>query len=296
MPVPLETLANRILESAWNADNIDKVEIVWEEQVALEGRASYYDRVGALKDMIQNHLLQIMCFVAMEPPLSLSEADLRDRKRDVLRSVRTLSAADVSTRTRRARYAAGNIDGTDIPAYRDEDGVQPGRDTETFAEVNLEIDNWRWKDTIFHLRTGKAFGRDRKEVAVHFRPVPHLPFDTADAKPNVLRFGLEPEHMALDLVGIGSHADALDPVSLQAQPDRPGALPPYGHILMDALKGDPTLSIRDDEAELAWRVFTPIMSAWDDGSAPMEEYPAGATALPPRTLVSERGPHSLALG
>jgi len=289
-------LANRVLESVWNSDNIAKVEVVWEEALALEGRASYYDGVGALKDMIQNHLLQIMCLVAMEPPLSLGEADLRDRKRDVLRSVRRLSPADMSDQTRRARYTRGRSDGVDVPAYVEEDGVQRDRHTETYAEVNLEVENWRWIGTVFQLRTAKAFARDRKEVAIHFRSVPHVPFgDDSDAAPNVLRFGLEPEHMALDLVGFGTDTQTLTPVSLRAQAQAP-SMPAYGRLLLDVLNGDPTLSIRDDEAELSWQVVTPVIDAWSSDAVPMEEYPAGSAGLPARATAPRRDLQSLDLG
>jgi glucose-6-phosphate 1-dehydrogenase len=172
-------LANRVLEPIWNSAHIDEVEIVWDESLALEGRAGYYDHVGALKDMVQNHLLQLLCLVAMEPPISLGERDLRNRKVDVLRSVRPFEDADVATRTRRARYRAGRVGDRDIPAYIEEDGVTPGRrGTETFAEVALEIETWRWSGTRFRLRTGKALARDRKEVVVHFRPAPGLRFES----------------------------------------------------------------------------------------------------------------------
>src|SRR5262245_17829573 len=189
-------LANRVLEPIWTSAHIEEIEIVWDETVALEGRAGYYDHVGALKDMVQNHLLQLLCLVAMEPPISLGERALRDRKVDVLRSVRPLQPEDVPTRTRRARYRG----------YADEDGVTPGNGTETFAEVELELESWRWSGTRFRLRTGKALGRDRKEIAVHFRAVPH-PFDRPQAPPpNLLRFGLEPEGLSLELTGTGPGA------------------------------------------------------------------------------------------
>lgn len=274
-------LANRILEPVWNSAHIEEVAITWEETLALEGRASYYDGTGALKDVVQNHLLQLMCLVAMEPPLSISERDLRDRKLDVLRAVRPLTEDDVRTQTRRGRYTAGHIDGHDVPAYVDEEGVNPHRGTETFAEVVLHIDNWRWSGTRFRLRTGKAFGADRKEVAIHFRPVPYLAFGRAeDARPNVLRFGLEPEGMALDLVGTGPRPRTLTPFTLAAQTE-PSRLPAYGQLLLDVLTGDPTLSIRGDEAEQAWRVLTPILSAWEKDLLPMHEYAAGSTGPPP---------------
>jgi glucose-6-phosphate 1-dehydrogenase len=140
-------LANRVLEPIWNSSHIAEVEIVWNETLALEGRAGYYDGVGALKDMVQNHLLQVLCLVAMEPPLSLGERDLRDRKIDVLRSVRPLTDDDVVRRTCRARYLAGRIGDRDVPAYAEEEGVDPHRRTETFAEVELELESWRWSGT-----------------------------------------------------------------------------------------------------------------------------------------------------
>ncbi len=269
-------LANRVLEPIWNSTHIAEVDIVRDESLALEGRAGYYDGAGALKDMLQNHLLQLLCVVAMEPPVSLSERDLRDRKLDVLRSVRPLTDQDIVRRTRRARYSAGQISGRQVPAYTDEDGVDPRHGTETFAEVELELDNWRWPGTIFRLRTGKALGRDRKEVAVHFRPVPHLPFGhLGEARPNVLRFGLEPESLSFELTGVGARARTLTPVTLTAPIDPP-ELPAYARLLLNVLNGNAALSIRGDEAEEAWRVMAPVLSAWSKDLVPMLEYPAGS--------------------
>jgi hypothetical protein len=179
-------------------------------------------------------------------------------------------------RTRRARYLAGQIGDQQVPAYVDEEGVSPRRGTETFAEMELELDNWRWPGTVFRLRTGKALGRDRKEVAVHFRSVPHLPFGHGgEALPNVLRFGLDPESLTLDLTGIGARAHTLVPLELTARID-PSELPAYGRLLLDVLNGNAALSIRGDEAEQAWRVVAPVLSAWSKDLVPMLEYPAGS--------------------
>jgi glucose-6-phosphate 1-dehydrogenase len=269
-------LANRVLESIWNSAHVAEVEIVWDETLALEGRAGYYDGAGALKDMVQNHLLQLLCLVAMEPPISLDERDLRNRKIDVLRSVRPLTQDDVRRRTHRARYRAGRIGGREIPAYVDEDGVNPARSTETFVEVELEIENWRWSGTTFRLRTGKALMNDRKEVAVHFREVPHLPFGFGgDAPPSVLRFGLEPESLTLELTGTGSRTHTLAPLALTATMEPPD-LPAYGRLLLDVLRGNSALSIRADEAEEAWRILTPVLAAWSDDLVPLDEYQAGS--------------------
>jgi glucose-6-phosphate 1-dehydrogenase len=271
-------LANRVLEPIWNSAHIAEVEIVWEESLALEGRAGYYDRVGALKDMVQNHLLQVLCLVAMEPPITLGERDLRDRKVDVLRSVRPFEDSDVATRTRRARYRAGRVGDRDIPAYVEEDGVTPEHGTETFAEVALELDSWRWSGTRFRLRTGKAMGEDRMEVVVHFRPVPHLPSEhLAEPVSNRLRFGLEPEGLTLELTGTGSSVPAsLVPLTLSAEMDPP-ELPAYGRILLDVLSGNSALSIRADEAEESWKVLTPVLDGWSRDLAPLQEYDAGSS-------------------
>lgn len=273
-------LSNRVLEPIWNSAHIDRVDIVWDESLALEGRATYYDGVGALKDMLQNHLLQLLCLVAMEPPISLGERDLRDRKVDVLRSIRPLQPDQAARRGSRARYTRGEIGGRAIPAYIDEPGVDPEHRTETFAELTLEIDNWRWAGTAFRLRTGKALRRDRKEVAVHFRPVPHHPFARHGyAAPNVLRFGLEPESVALELTGTGPRAGTLAPLNLTA--DLASAhLPPYARLLHEVLTGETALSIRADEAEESWRVVTPVLDAWSKGLVPLHEYPAGSDGPP----------------
>ena len=275
-------LANRMLEPVWNAAHIAEVDITWDESLALEGRAGYYDGAGALKDMVQNHLLQLLCLVAMEPPISLGERDLRDRKLDVLRSVRPLTDADIVSRTRRARYTAGRVGHHDVPAYNREEGVDPTRRTETFAEVELELDNWRWPGTVFRLRTGKALGQDRKEVAVRFRSVPHVPLGhSGETLPNVLRFGLDPENVTLDLTAIGARAHTFVPLTLTAQMNPP-ELPAYGQLLLDVLGGNAALSIRGDEAEEAWRVMTPVLSAWSQDFVPLEEYPAGSDGPGPR--------------
>ena len=273
-------LANRVLEPIWNSAHVGAIEIVWEESLALEGRAGYYDHVGALKDMVQNHLLQVLCLVAMEPPISFGERDLRDRKVDVLRSVRPLEAEQVATRTRRARYRAGHVGERAVPAYADEDGVEPARGTETFAEVSFELDSWRWAGTRFLMRTGKAMAEDRKEVIVHFRPVPHRALQQQGAVSNRLRFGLEPEGLSFELTGTGPGVEpSLVPLTLTAEIE-PSELPPYGRILLDVLSGESALSIRADEAEESWRVLTPVLDAWSRDLAPLEEYDAGSSGPP----------------
>lgn len=190
--------ANRVFEPLWNRSHIARVEIIWDETLALEGRAAYYDSAGALRDMIQNHLLQLLCLIGMEAPISLSERDFRDRKVDVLRAVRRLAPDEVERRTVRARYDAGRVGDRLVPAYVGEDGVDPNGKTETFAQVRFSIDNWRWAGVPFLLRTGKALARNRQEIAIHFQPVPHLVFGhEADPRPNILRLQLDPDRMSL---------------------------------------------------------------------------------------------------
>lgn len=270
-------LANRVIEPLWNSSHIEEIEIIWEESLALEGRATYYESAGALKDMIQNHLLQLLCLVAMEPPISLGERDLRDRKVDVLRCIRPFDDRDVVAHTRRARYRAGRVGGRKIPAYVDEPGVKPERETETFAEVTLHLDNWRWSDTRFRLRTGKAMRTDRKEVVVHFRPTPHIPLEQPEGSvANRLRFGLELEGVSLELNGIGLSTTASRvPLTLNAA-GQPPELPAYSLILLDVLRGDSALSCRGDEAEAAWQVLMPIIDGWARELTPLEEYDAGS--------------------
>lgn len=268
--------ANRVFEYLWNREHVEKVELIWDETVALEGRAGYYDRSGALRDMVQNHLLQLLCVVAMEAPVSFSERDFRDRKADVLRAVRRMSADEVSRHTVRARYTAGRVGDRDVPNYVDEPGVDAGRKTETFAEVTLFIDNWRWAGVPFVLRTGKALGRDRNEIVVHFRPVPHLAFEQTTPPANVLRLRLNPDRMELgvNINGPGDPFD-LEPASLAAEL-APQELSAYGRLLLDILDGNAVLSIRGDEAEESWRIVEPILAAWAEGKVGMAGYAAGS--------------------
>lgn len=282
-------LANRVFEPVWNSQHIEQIEILWEETLALENRAGYYDRAGALKDVIQNHLLQVLCIIAMEPPMTIDEKDFRDGKFDALRSVRRLTVDKAAANSRRARYTAGKLadtggaSGREVPTYIEEKGVDPNRNTETFAEIVLELDNWRWSGTRFVLRAGKAFGRRRKEAIVKFRAVPRLPFGEQRAAPNELHIGLDgPYGFALHLTGIESGPPAhLAPMVLDTELHAPD-LPAYSRVLINALKGNLALSIRGDEAEEAWRIVMPVLEAWALGKVPMEEYPAGSEGPPPK--------------
>jgi glucose-6-phosphate 1-dehydrogenase len=226
--------------------------------------------------MLQNHLLQVLALVAMEAPASLDEHEFRSRKVQVLREVRRMTAEEAAAQSSRARYTAGRIGDREVPAYVDEEGVDPDQGTETLAEVTLAIDSWRWSGVPFRLRAGKALGADRREVIVRFREVPHLAVgDTAAA--NELRIELEPERLHLHLQTRAPGEDAsLESVDLSedlAAPD----IPAYGRVLRDVLEGDTTLSIRDDEAEVSWAIMMPVLQAWQADDVQLQEYAAGSS-------------------
>ncbi|MDF3014990.1 MAG: zwf4 [Thermomicrobiales bacterium] len=269
--------ANRILEPLWNAQHIERVEIIWDETLTTTGRALFYDATGALRDMIQNHLLQLLALIAMEPLQALDERTLRDRKLEVFRAVQRLAPEEIARATVRGRYSRGAIGEREILPYIKEPGVDARRETETFAQVTLRIENWRWAGVPFLLRTGKALGRDRREIAVRFKSVPHLAFgQMSQPQPNSLKIELDPDRIALSLnVNAPGDLCELQPIELDS-PFSSGALPAYARLLLDVLNGDPTLSIRDDEAEESWRIAEPILTAWSAGAVPLLEYPAGS--------------------
>ena len=274
--------ANGIFEPLWNHNYIERVEIIWEETLALEGRAGYYDSAGAFKDLIQNHLLQLLCLTAMEAPIALHRGDLRDRKIDVLRAIRPLSPEEVQRQTVRARYGPGKIEERVIPAYVEEEGVNPERETETFAQITLMIDNLRWAGVPFVLRTGKALASNRGEIAVHFKPVPHLPFQRAtDPRPNVLRLQLGPDRITLNMNVNGPYDPFdLEQIELRADFAPQDFFSAYERLFLDLLEGNTTLFIRADEAEESWRVVQPILEGWENGLVPLLEYPAGSHGPP----------------
>ncbi|GAA3870882.1 glucose-6-phosphate dehydrogenase [Leifsonia kafniensis] len=267
--------ANRIFEPLWNNEHIARVDIVYDEQLGLEGRAGYYDKAGALVDMIQSHLLQVMAVVAMEPPSTLGAADLRDAKGIVLRATR-IRGGSPKRASRRARYAAGVVDGHPLPAYADEKGVVASRATETLAEMTVEINTWRWAGVPFTLRSGKALGEHRREIVVTFKPASHLPVGLRGRDdPTVLRIFLAPDEMSLEInVNGSSDPHVLERARLDVT-FGPGELLAYGEVLEGILDGDPALSVRGDTAEECWRIVAPVVTAWRENSVPLEEYPAG---------------------
>jgi glucose-6-phosphate 1-dehydrogenase len=268
--------ANRIVEPLLSNAHVQGVEIVFDEDLGLEGRAGYYDRAGALVDMVQSHLLQVLALLAMEPPATLTAGDLRDQKALVLRATRVWQDDPVRF-TRRAQYTAGTVGSRRLPGYRDEPGIAGDSATETLAEATFTVDTWRWAGVPFLLRSGKALGRARKEAVVTFAPPPKVPGGfTGHDRPDRLRIGLRPDHLELDLnlngPGDPSH---LDPVTLQAGFGA-GDLLPYGEVLDGVLAGDPTLSVRGDTAVQCWHIVQPVLEAWRAGRVPLQTYAAGS--------------------
>ena len=269
--------ANRLFEPLWSADHIERVDIVFDEPLALEDRARYYDTAGALVDMIQSHLLQVLALIAMDPPATIDARDLRDQKAEVMRACRVWGG-DPAAASRRARYSAGTIDGRSLPAYAAEPGVDPKRNTETLAEITLEVDTWRWAGVPFRLRSGKALATRRKEVLITFKQVPRrITGLYGDTAPTQLHISLGPDQLALDLNINGPDAPfQLDRIQLQGE-FHTGRLPAYGEVLDAVFRADPTLSVRADTAVECWRIIEPVIQAWRDNKTPLDEYPAGST-------------------
>jgi glucose-6-phosphate 1-dehydrogenase len=278
--------ANAMFESLWNRDRIERVEITVAEDLGVGGRAGYYDRSGHLRDMVQNHLTQLLALVAMEPPAAMEADAIRQEKVKALRAVVSPSPDDVVL----GQYAAGPVDGDDVPGYLDEDGIPDDSGTETFAAMKLELANWRWRGVPFYLRTGKRLPVKRTQIAVVFQraPValfqpggdPCLPEDEGcSAKPNVLLITLQPNegfdlrfevkspraterNMQLETQHLSfSYKDAFGPI-----PDA------YETLLRDVITGDQTLFVRSDEVEMSWRLYTPLL----DADLPVHDYAAGS--------------------
>lgn len=268
--------ANRVFGQIWDRASIERIEILADETLGLEGRAEYYDGAGALVDMLQSHLLQVLAFVAMEVPASLDERDVRAATAAVLRAVH-VAGEDPIASSRRARYTAGSAGGKDLPDYAAEDGVDPSRGTETLAEVDLEIRSSRWAGVPILLRSGKALGEVRREVRVYLKNPDFVPVGlAAPAEPDLLVISLIPEHIALTFSVDGADTPfratqrTLD-ISL-AEPD----IEPYGQVLSAVLSGNPLLSVRGDAAEESWRILDPVIRAWQADLVPLEEYEAGS--------------------
>lgn len=271
--------ANRVLEPLFSSEHVESVEIIWDEDLGLEGRAGYYDWAGAMVDMIQSHLLQVAALMAMEAPTSMSARDFRDSTAQVLRATRIWNDDPVAY-SRRARYTAGKIDGRQLPSYVDEPGIDPSRKTETFAELVLAIDTWRWSGVPFRVRSGKSIGAPRKEAIVTFKHPQWTPIGlTGTDRANQLRIGIgfggDSLRMDLNINGPGNPLE-LDPVTMEADFGA-GDLHEYGQVLRKILEGDPLISVRGDTAVECWRIIEPVQRAWKADLVPLHEYAAGSS-------------------
>lgn len=266
--------ANQVFEPILNAHHVSHVDISWLESLTLEGRADYYDRAGALKDMLQNHLMAALSLVVMEEPARLDAISFRNSRVEALRNIATPGLSDIKTGTIRARYDAGVIGDRQVPAYTDEAGVDPARETETYAAITLALENRRWAGVPFTLRSGKSMPADTAEIAIHFRPLPFHLFDNEVNVPaNVLRIGLMEPYVRLDTTINGSDQQLIhqELEMLAPQPKRSA----YANLILEMCRNRPTLFIRGDEAEEAWRIIDPIAQAWAEGKVPLQTYAAG---------------------
>jgi glucose-6-phosphate 1-dehydrogenase len=276
--------ANAIFEPLWNARYIDHIQITAAETLGVEGRAGYYENAGALRDMVQNHLLQLTCLIGMEPPTGLSADSIRDEKVKVVRSLRQMTATEVSINAIRGQYSAGAIGGEQVVGYRAEKNVNPNSMTETFVALRLKIDNWRWADLPVYLRVGKRLPKSGTEISVHFKKAPGVLFnkESVALDQNVLVVRIQPDE------GISLRMQAKIPgTSLRIEPVKMdfhygtsfGKASPeaYERLLLDAMSGDATLFARRDEVEQAWAFIDPIEEAWHAKDAPeLHFYPAGS--------------------
>ncbi|MEA2309660.1 MAG: glucose-6-phosphate 1-dehydrogenase [Thermoleophilaceae bacterium] len=291
--------ANMIFEPLWSRSYVQSVQITAAEDIGIGSRAGYYDKSGALRDLIQNHMLQLLMLLAMEPPVSFEANPVRDEKVKILHSIRPPTVEEVPQMAVRAQYERGVVAGEEVPGYLEEEGVPDDSTTETFAAVKLKIDNWRWAGVPFYLRHGKRLARKNTEIVVRLKPVPHLAFKqkgSLGVEPNQLILMVQPnEGVSLSLVAkIPGARMAVRPVNMEFLygtsflSQSPEA---YERLILDTMRGDATLFARNDEVEAAWAICDPILRAWSQEPGPIPQYPVGSPGPKEADALLEGGDH-----
>jgi glucose-6-phosphate 1-dehydrogenase len=277
--------ANSIFEPVWNRNYVEYVEITAAEKLGIERRAAFYEETGALRDMVANHLLQLVALTAMEPPVAFDADSVREQKVQVFRSVRPMSMEEVAANTVRGQYGPGQIDGQSVPGYRQESGVNPKSLIETYAAVRLQVENWRWAGVPFYLRTGKRLAENSTEIKVHFKRTPQALFAGSDHLsfgPNVVSLRIQPDEGISVSFGAkrpGSHMSTVPVMADFSYADAFSGNTPvaYETLILDAMRGDATLFTRRDEVEAEWKIITPIEEAWAQIPPPQfPNYAAGS--------------------
>jgi glucose-6-phosphate 1-dehydrogenase len=291
--------ANTMFEPVWNRNYIDHVQITAVEDIGIGTRAGYYDGAGALRDLVQNHMMELLANVCMEPPTAFDADRVRDEKVKVIEAIRPPSIEGVPKMAVRAQYAGGRSAGEEVLGYLEEDGVPPDSKTETYAALRLEVSNWRWAGVPFYLRTGKRLARKVTEIAVQLKPVPHLAFQahgSLGVQPNQLVLTVQPDEGVLLSLGakIPGARMRIRPVNMEFHygtaflSQSPEA---YERLIMDAMRGDATLFTRDDEVEAQWTIIDPILTHWAETPGPLPQYPAGSGGPEEADRILEPGDH-----